>query len=252
MSDGFGSGFGKFLPGFDFLQQLAGRPGTAAAPGMAQLPHLSQWIAPTFNLQDLEKRIGELKAVHFWLEQNSRALAATIQALEVQKMTLAALQSMNFNLTQTVAAPPFQGVGGTAAAASSADDTSFAGLEIPLRTYGAAPADAPSPSAPASESAPASAPAAGAVDPMQWWGALSQQFQHIAAAAMQDLARAPAPEEGRAPQAGPTDAAPTAPTAPTSAPAAAASTKKTSAKTTPAQKEAAPATPVRSRSSPPR
>ena len=36
--------------------------------------------------------------MHFWLEQNSKALGATIQALEVQKMTLATLKGMNFNI----------------------------------------------------------------------------------------------------------------------------------------------------------
>jgi hypothetical protein len=55
-------------------------------------------VAPTFNVEDLDKRIQELKAVHFWLDQNSRALAATIQALEVQKMTLATLQGMNVSM----------------------------------------------------------------------------------------------------------------------------------------------------------
>jgi hypothetical protein len=36
--------------------------------------------------------------VQFWLDQNSKALGATIQALEVQKMTLATLKGMNFNM----------------------------------------------------------------------------------------------------------------------------------------------------------
>jgi arginase len=55
-------------------------------------------VAPTLNVEELDKRIEELKAVHFWLDQNAKALAATVQALEVQKMTLATLQGMNFNM----------------------------------------------------------------------------------------------------------------------------------------------------------
>src|SRR6218665_6313 len=86
--------FGKFVPGFDFLQSLA----KGASSSMAQLPKLSNWVAPTIDVQELDKRIQELKAVQFWLEQNSRALAATIQALEVQKMTLATLEGMNFSI----------------------------------------------------------------------------------------------------------------------------------------------------------
>ncbi len=94
MSDSANSGFGKFVPGFDFLQNLA----KGASQNIPQMPNLANWVAPSLNPEELEKRIEELKAVHFWLEQNSRALGATIQALEVQKMTLATLKGMNFNL----------------------------------------------------------------------------------------------------------------------------------------------------------
>ena len=52
----------------------------------------------------LDKRIKELKAVLFWLEQNGTALKATIQALEVQKMTLAALAGMNLNMAEVAKA----------------------------------------------------------------------------------------------------------------------------------------------------
>src|SRR5437868_14969238 len=87
-------GFGKFAPGFDCLQNRA----KTASQTIPQLPNMPNWVAPTLNVEELEKRIGELKAVHFWLDQNSKALGATIQALEVQKMTLATLKGMNFNM----------------------------------------------------------------------------------------------------------------------------------------------------------
>ncbi len=73
MSDTPDFGFGKFVPGFDFLQGLA----KGAAQNIPQLPNLSNWIAPTLNVEGLDKRIGELKAVHFWLEQNSKMRGAT-------------------------------------------------------------------------------------------------------------------------------------------------------------------------------
>src|SRR3954465_8020514 len=94
MSDSPTLGFGQFVPGFDFLQNIA----KGASQAMPQMPNLSNWVAPTLNVEELEKRIGELKAVHFWLDQNSKALGATIQALEGQKMTLATLKGMNFNM----------------------------------------------------------------------------------------------------------------------------------------------------------
>jgi hypothetical protein len=209
------SGFGKYVPGFEFLQNLAGQAASGVAHGLGQsvpqLPNLSHWVAPTFNVEELEKRIEELKAVHFWLDQNTKALSATIQALEVQKMTLATLKTMNFSLGDVAnalkikAADTVAGLTGQPHVAPPA--TQFAGLEIPPRTYGnptAAPAPedvepetvpaepAPLPRAPRKKApkAPASVAApGGVVDPMQWWGALSQQFQTIAASALKDVAR---------------------------------------------------------------
>ena len=85
MSD---AGFGKFVPGFDFLQGLVKNAGAA-------LPGIGQWVAPTLDPAELDKRIGELRTVQFWLEQNAKMLGATIQALEVQRMTLSTLKTMN-------------------------------------------------------------------------------------------------------------------------------------------------------------
>ena len=81
------AGFNKLVPGFDFLQGLVKNAGAA-------LPSIGQWVAPTLNPEELEKRIEELRTVQFWLEQNARMLAATIQALEVQRMTLSTLLSL--------------------------------------------------------------------------------------------------------------------------------------------------------------
>jgi len=80
--------FARMVPGFDFLQGLMKGAG-------ASLPGMSQWIAPTLDADEVDKRIQELRTVQFWLEQNARMLAATIQALEVQRMTLATLRTMN-------------------------------------------------------------------------------------------------------------------------------------------------------------
>jgi len=214
MSDTPGSGFGHFVPGFEFLQNLAGQAATGVAQGLGnslpQLPNLGHWIAPTFNVEDLEKRIEELKAVHFWLDQNSKALGATIQALEVQKMTLATLQGMNFSLGDVANAFKIKAadtVAGFAGSASAQTPTTFAGLEVPARTHGAAstvaspqmpqrqaadPAPGPAPSRGSKTATPKAQPvpaAGGLIDPMHWWGALSQQFQTIATNAMKDVAK---------------------------------------------------------------
>ncbi len=182
MSDSQNSGFGKFVPGFDFLQNLA----KGATQNIPQMPNLANWIAPTLNVEELEKRIDELKAVHFWLEQNSKALGATVQALEVQKMTLATLKGMNFNIGDMANALKLK-----------AADTMFSGVQrvtdkaaSTAQSISEVASDAQAVARKVSNAArPAAASATGLIDPMQLWGSLTQQFQQIAASAMKDVGK---------------------------------------------------------------
>ena len=188
------AGFGKLVPGFDFLQNLAKQAAGSAAQSIPQLPNLGNWVAPTLNVEELDKRIQELKAVQFWLDQNAAALKATIQALEVQKMTLATLKGMNFNMGDVANAFKLKVADSVAGGVQKVADKAktFSGLEVPETTFGTDKAEAKAPAdKPKSEPAKATAAAesAGVVDPMQWWGALTQQFQTIAADAMKDVAR---------------------------------------------------------------
>ncbi|HXE23166.1 MAG TPA: PhaM family polyhydroxyalkanoate granule multifunctional regulatory protein [Rhodoferax sp.] len=174
-------GFGKLIPGFDFLQTLA----KGAAQNIPQLPNLGNWVAPTLNVEELEKRIDELKAVQFWLDQNATALKATIQALEVQKMTLATLHGMNFNMGDVANAFKLK-----------AADAVMSGVQKAAEKVAAADAAAdnmatkPPSKVRGKTTGGANAKAApGVVDPLQWWGALTQQFQQIAAGAMKEAAK---------------------------------------------------------------
>src|SRR5574344_1804181 len=196
MSDNNNFGFTKWVPGFDFLQNLA----KGATGGLPQMPPLSSWVAPTINVEELEKRINELKTVQFWLEQNSRALSATIQALEVQKMTLSTLQGMNVSMGDLANAFQLKGMDTLASAAQAmAPSTSRPAPAAPApstptpSTFTSAPASAAASATSAQGDTPnkTSAPAgaeAGLIDPMQWWGALTHQFQQIASNAMKDAA----------------------------------------------------------------
>jgi hypothetical protein len=186
--------FGKLVPGFDFLQNLAKQAAGGATQAMPQLPNLGNWIAPTLNLEELDKRVQELKAVQFWLDQNAAALKATIQALEVQKMTLATLKGMNFNMADmanafTLKTGDSQKEGGQHTADKA---RTFSGLEVPPSAFqaarGEAKPEASSAKTTASNAEPGQAPANSMVDPMQWWGALTQQFQTIASEAMKEVA----------------------------------------------------------------
>ena len=170
--------FSKFLPGFDFLQGLAKNAGT-------QMPGIGQWVAPTLNPEELDKRIAELRAVQFWLDQNAKMLSVTIQALEVQRMTLSTLKTMNVpmgDLSEALKAKSF--VMPTAAASAPAPAPEPA--PAPAATRKAAPKKAA-----ASKASDAATPAA--IDPLKWWGALSEQFGHLAAGAVKEMGEAVAP-----------------------------------------------------------
>ena len=176
------TGFGQFIPGFEFLKGLT--QGASGLPNMGNMPNMSSWIAPSMSVEELDKRIEELKHVQFWLEQNSRALAATVQALEVQKMTMATLQGMNFNLADIASALTPRAASAPAAAKTSPPQPK---PEAETEAFKAKPT--PRKRASKKDSA-AAGTAAGMVDPLKLWGALTQQFQQIAATAVKDVAAA--------------------------------------------------------------
>lgn len=72
--------------GFGFLKQFWGG-----------LPNSSA-ITPTTDLQELDKRIADLKTVEQWLNLNLNMLRTTIQGIEVQRATLATLRSFGANM----------------------------------------------------------------------------------------------------------------------------------------------------------
>jgi len=182
--------FSQFVPGFDFLKNLAGGAAAGAGAGSVPgIPSLASWVAPTLSVEEVDKRIQELKTVQYWLEQNGHALKATIQALEVQKMTLSTLRGMNVRMEDIANAFTRQ----AAAVAPAPAPVAAAPAEPEAE---AEPEEAPAPKKPRSK--PASAAAAssgetGVVDPMQWWGSLTEQFQQIASSALQDAAQLKVP-----------------------------------------------------------
>ena len=66
----------------EFLKSLWGPMGLPMA-GLA---------APTAAMGEVDRRIAELKSVETWLNLNLNVLRMTIQGLEMQKATLAAMQ----------------------------------------------------------------------------------------------------------------------------------------------------------------
>lgn len=68
---------------FEFLKSLWGPMG---------LP-MSGMMPPTVDAGEIEKRIADLKSVETWLNVNLNVLRMTLQGLETQKASLAALRA---------------------------------------------------------------------------------------------------------------------------------------------------------------
>lgn len=159
------------VPGMtDTLEFVKNLWGGMGVPGMGPLasPGLG---APALSTDDLDKRITDLKAVESWLNLNLSMLRTSIQALEVQRGTLAALKSMSDSMAQamgqqgdqTASLPPFS-------AFFNAAGTQQAGTAPPPGTA------QPGPDGTAADAA---MPAA-----MAWWNLLQDQFSKAVASAM--------------------------------------------------------------------
>jgi hypothetical protein len=187
------SAFTKLVPGFDFLQSLVKNAGAA-------LPGIGQWVAPTIDPAELEKRIEELRTVQFWLEQNARMLGATIQALEVQRMTLSTLKTMNVQMEDlrdslqirmptaapTVPAAPEPAKARVQEASQESEDEPAEAASPAAADDSTASATPTATSKAGNAQKPGANGAAGVVDPLQWWGALTKQFAELATTAMKD------------------------------------------------------------------
>ena len=68
----------------NFMRNLWGNMGFTL-PGM---------VAPTFDIEELDKRIKDMKAVEGWLRMNLSMLQMTIQGLEMQRTTVGAVKAM--------------------------------------------------------------------------------------------------------------------------------------------------------------
>jgi len=147
-------------------------PGTQ--PGTAQgfvpsLSMMSDMMAPLTNVEELDKRITDMRAVEQWLKLNLNMLQSAIQALEVQRATLATLRAFGAFAQSSMSQP----AAGTASSGAAAATPGFA----------AGPDTRATPSAGATpEAGDAAAPPA--FDASGWWNLLQSQFNQIAQFAM--------------------------------------------------------------------
>jgi hypothetical protein len=136
-----------------------------AQPGASQgivpsLSMMSDMMAPLTNVEELDKRITDMRAVEQWLKLNLNMLQSAIQALEVQRATLATLRAFGAFAQSSMAQP---------AARTAQPDP------VVAASRGDAAAAQP-------ESGEATAPPS--FDTSGWWNLLQSQFNQIAQFAM--------------------------------------------------------------------
>ena len=94
----FASNIGDSLELMKKMWGMAGLPNVPSPGELAsmavRLPsQLPSMVAPTIDVEELDRRISDLRAVENWLELNANMVRATIQTLEVQRATVATLRS---------------------------------------------------------------------------------------------------------------------------------------------------------------
>jgi len=157
--------FGSAFPGVE--------PGVAQGFGPS-LSMMSDMMAPLTNVEELDKRITDMRAVEQWLKLNLNMLQSAIQALEVQRATLATLRAFGAFAEAQMTPPPATG---EPAAQKTASSSSSA------RPADDARAEQDSPEAPAGAQTPA-------FDATAWWNLLQSQFNQLAQFAMAQPAAA--------------------------------------------------------------
>jgi hypothetical protein len=168
-----------FTNGFELMSKLWGTG--AGLPG-SLMPGLQAAMTPPMNLEDLDKRIHDLKAVEGWLQLNTNLLHTTIQGLEVQRATLVALQTFGNALSPEAMQSAMENVARTANAPSASPPPPRPAADEKPAQQAAPAADAPAPGAQA-EAAGQAAESALPPNASLWWDMLQQQFNQIASGA---------------------------------------------------------------------
>lgn len=184
-------GVGAVTDTLDFVKNLWG---SMSVPGI----NLPSMAAPTLSVDELDKKIADLKAVESWLNLNVSMLRGTIQALEVQRGTIATLKSMGATLANAVKQPGANEKTVLAAAPYASAFFSQPAVEPAVKSEPKPEpkqepklAAAPSPDAPKTDEPAPPLPAAAAMaNPVAWWNMLQDQFKQAVTTAMSSDAAA--------------------------------------------------------------
>jgi hypothetical protein len=195
----------------------SGLPGAQAGAGFSpSLSMMSDMMAPLTNVEELDKRITDMRAVEQWLKLNLSMLQSAIQALEVQRATLATLRAFGAFAQASMTQP--QGAGSAAAATPprspapsgwphpEAPKDEPAAAQWSAHAHKADEGDGASAASEASESSGSSESSdTPPFDASAWWNLLQSQFNQIAQFAMTQPGAAAGSQEGGSPTTPSTD-----------------------------------------------
>lgn len=186
-------GMSAMTDSLDFVKTLWGSMGVPGMnmPGMnasgMKMPGmgLPGMVMPTLSVEEINKKIADLKAVENWLTLNMNMLRGTIQALEVQAATISTLQTMSesFAASMQPAAGKDHGNGHASPSAFSSGNGSGNGGGAPggdAKAHGA-----PEPTS--KDQSDAAALTAPLINAAAWWTMLQDQFQQAVSNAMTDM-----------------------------------------------------------------
>ncbi len=174
-------GAGSIADTMEFMRKMWGSMG---APAMG---------IPSLSVEEINKKIADLKTVASWLELNMNMLRATIQTLEVQSATLSTLQAMGAILTPREGAataseaasatslfggfPAWPPQGSAQPAADAAPETEEEPEAEPEPAREAETPQAAKAKAGQKPASPSPDFQASMANPNAWWNLLQEQFQ---------------------------------------------------------------------------
>lgn len=159
----------------DTLEFVKNLWGGMNIPGVG-VPGMS---GPSLSTDELDKKITDLKAVESWLNLNLGMLRGTIQALEVQRGTLATLKAMGDSMAQAM-----QRAGSDPAMAAPFTQFFAQAAAAPPPPPPPAPSPAPEAAATGKEGGEPGGPGNAMPAAVAWWNLLQEQFRQAVASAI--------------------------------------------------------------------
>ena len=172
-------GMGAMTDTLDFVKNLWGSMGLPGmnVPGMPGM-NVPGMVMPTLSVDEINKRISDLKAVESWLSLNMGMLRSTIQALEVQAATISTLQTMGERFTASMN-PASQDAGQSSMGSNGARASNGAS-----DSHGTERAHNPPPEPTSKDEQDAASLTAPLVNAAAWWNMLQDQFKQAVNTAM--------------------------------------------------------------------